>query len=159
MERGPAKRLVVIAHAPSPNTQAMLKGLVEGARAGTRGDVAIHVRAPLNAGADDVFEASALILMTPENLGYMSGALKDFFDRVYYPCLERTRGVPYAAVIRAGQSAGAGSSRALAAIASGLGWRPVQEALICSGAFDPAFIDQCRDLGQAMAEGVALGIF
>lgn len=162
-EAPPVKRLVIVAHAPSANTQAMLAGLIDGARAGSgqsvEGRVDVRIKAPLEAGPQDIADADAVILATPENLGYMSGALKDFFDRIYYPCLERTRGMPYALVVRAGQSAGAGSCRAVAAIVSGLGWRAMQDPLVCSGPFNDSFVNDCRDLGQAVAEGLALGIF
>ena len=98
----PGRRLLIVAHAHSPNTRLLSDAVVAGARSPEIGDVEVRVTAPLQAGADDVQAAEALILGTTENLGYMSGALKDFFDRIYYPCLEKTQGLPYALYIRAG---------------------------------------------------------
>ncbi|MEK4034776.1 NAD(P)H-dependent oxidoreductase [Methylocystis sp. IM3] len=152
------KRLLVIAHAPSPNTQAMRDALLAGARAPEIEGVEVRALSPFETGADDVLAADGVILLTPENLGYMSGAMKDFFDRCYYPCLERTQGLPYALCIRAG-SDGTGTRRGVETIVTGLRWRTVQEPLICRGAWRPEFIDQCRDVGMAMAAGLEAGVF
>ncbi|MBK8175770.1 MAG: flavodoxin family protein [Rhodospirillales bacterium] len=152
------KRLLVVAHAPSPNTQELLRSLIEGAGDREIADVDVRLVSPLAAGPADVLAAAAILLMTTENFGYMSGALKDFFDRIYYPCLEATQGLPYALVIRAGHD-GTGTRRAVEAIVGGLRWRAVQPPLICRGGFEPIFAEQCRDLGAAMAAGLELGAF
>lgn len=150
------KRLLIVAHAPSANTVA----LRDAVRRGARGEAGIDVQvvAPLQAGPGDVLAAQAVILGTTENLGYMSGALKDFFDRSYNPLLDRTQGLPCALYIRAG-SDGTGTRRGVETILTGLRWRLVQEPLLCKGAWQPTFVAQCEELGAAMAAGLAAGIF
>jgi multimeric flavodoxin WrbA len=152
------KHLLVIAHAPSPNTRRLLDAVIAGARHPDIENVRVSHKPPLEAGPDDVLGADALILGTTENLGYMSGALKDFFDRSYYPCLELTEAKPYALYVRAGHD-GTGTRRAVEAIATGLRWRAVQEPLICKGGFSEAFIDQCEELGTYLAAGLDAGLF
>jgi multimeric flavodoxin WrbA len=151
------KRLLIVAHAPSANTAAMRDAVLAGARE-ARGDIDIMLLRPFDAGPDDVTAAQAIILGTTENLGYMSGALKDFFDRIYYPCLEQTQGLPYALYIRAGQD-GTGTRRGVETIVTGLRWRAVQEPLICRGDYRDEFAGQCRELGAAVAAGLDAGVF
>jgi len=150
------KRLLIVAHAPSDNTRALREAVERGAR--SEAGIDVTVVAPLQAGPDDVLAAHAVILGTPENLGYMSGALKDFFDRSYNALLDRTHGLPAALYIRAG-SDGTGTRRAVETILTGLRWRAVQEPLLCKGPWQPAFVAQCEELGAAMAAGLAAGIF
>ena len=152
------KRLLIVAHAPSPNTKRMLDAVMRGATAEDIEGVEAVAKSPFDTGPDDVKSAGALILGTTENLGYMSGALKDFFDRCYYPCLEETEGLAYALYIRAGQD-GTGTRRAVESITTGLRWRAVQEPLMCRGQWDDAFLASCEELGQAMAAGLEAGIF
>ena len=122
------------------------------------GDVEIVCMSPFDTEPDDVLAAQAVILGTTENLGYMSGALKDFFDRVYYPCLEKKQGLPYALYIRAGMD-GTGTRRGVETIVTGLRWRAVQEPLICRGEWDEAFVGQCEELGTLVAAGLESGVF
>ena len=150
------KRLLIVAHAPSDNTRALRDAAERGARSET--DIDVRVVAPLQAGPDDVLAANAVILGTTENLGYMSGALKDFFDRSYNPLLERTQGLPYALYIRAGTD-GTGTRRGVETIVTGLRWRAVQEPLLCKGPWQADFARQCEELGAALAAGLAAGIF
>ena len=152
------KRLLVIAHAPSPNTERLRDAVVAGASSPEIEGVTITALSPFATNAEDVRAADAVVLGTTENLGYMSGALKDFFDRCYYPCLERTQGMPYALYIRAGHD-GTGTRRGVEAIVTGLRWRRVQEPLICRGAWREGFVAECRELGMLMAAGVEAGMF
>jgi len=151
-------RLLIIAHAPSENTLTLLEAIVRGACHPDIEDVDVRVIAPLNAGPDDVLSANAVILGTTENLGYMSGALKDFFDRCYYPCLEKTQGLPYALYIRAGHD-GTGTRRAVETIVTGLRWRAVHEPLTCRGPWREDFVEQCEALGMFVAAGLDAGVF
>ncbi len=150
--------LLIVAHAPSANTRQMAEAALAGARENAEESVEVRWIPPLEATADHVLNSQALILGTTENLGYMSGALKDFFDRIYYPCLERKQGLSYALYIRAGHD-GTGTRRGVQTIITGLKWRAVQEPLLCRGEFQPKFVEQCRELGAAMAAGLAAGIY
>jgi len=153
-----AKHLVIIAHAPSPNTQAMRDALLTGAQRPEISGVTVRMRAPLEAGPDDVMAADGIILLTTENLGYMAGAMKDFFDRTYYPVLEEKQGLACAVVIRAGHD-GTGTRRALDSILTGLRWKQIQEPLICKGDWDETFLAACSDTGMTLAAGLEAGIF
>ncbi|MGF1592441.1 MAG: flavodoxin family protein [Kiloniellaceae bacterium] len=153
-----AKRLLIVAHVPSENTTKLRDAVVAGARAPDIDGVEVRSLTPFEAGPEDVLAADGVILGTTENLGYMSGALKDFFDRSYYGVIEKTEGLPYALYIRAGKD-GTGTRRGVETIVTGLRWRAVQEPLICRGAWQDRFVDDCRDLGMAMAAGLEAGIF
>ena len=147
-----------MAHAPSVNTRRLRDAVVAGAGSPDIQGIAVSVKTPFEAGPPDVLAAQAIILGTTENLGYMSGALKDFFDRTYYPVLEEKQGLPYALYIRAGHD-GTGTRRAVESIVTGLRWRAVQEPLVCRGEFREEFVTQCRDLGTLMAAGLETGVF
>lgn len=151
------KRLLLVCHAPSPNTRRLAEGCLRGARHPDVENVEVLWKPPLEAGPDDVLAADGIVLGTTENLGYMSGALKDFFDRVYYPVLEEKQGLPSALYIRAGHD-GTGTRRAVEGILTGLRWRLVQEVLVCCGPWQDAFVDQCEELGLYMAAGLDAGI-
>ena len=153
-----SRRLLIVGHAPSPNTKRLFDAVVAGAKSENGDDVEVIARSPFEAGPKDVLAADGIILGTTENLGYMSGALKDFFDRSYYPCLEETMGKPYCLYIRAGHD-GTGTRRGVETIITGLRWRAVQEPIIMRGDLQEDFVEQCQDLGAAMAAGLEAGIF
>ena len=152
------KRLLIVAHAPSANTKALRDAIAAGARHSDISGVEVEVRSPFDTGPDQVRAADGIILMTTENLGYMSGAMKDFFDRTYYPVLEETQALPYALVIRAGHD-GTGTRRGVETVVAGLRWKAVQPPLICRGDWDDAFLAQAEEVGMGLAAGLEAGIF
>ena len=153
-----SKQLLVVAHVPSNNTQRLCDAVAKGARHPDIAGVTVEVLTPFAATPEHVLAADAVILGTTENLGYMSGALKDFFDRIYYPCLEHTQGRPYALYIRAGHD-GTGTRRGVETIVTGLRWRAIQDPLLCRGTWQDDFLPQCEELGMLMAAGLEAGIY
>jgi len=151
------KHLLIVAHVPSDNTRRLRDAVVKGATGPDISGVELRTLIPFEAKPDDVLWADAIILGTTENLGYMSGALKDFFDRIYYPCLELTQGKPYAAYIRAGHD-GTGTKRGIETIVTGLRWRAARDPLICRGEWQEAFVGQCEELGALMAASLEAGV-
>ena len=155
------KKLLIIAHTPSANTELLAQSLLSGAQHPDIENVDVELKSPFDCDADDVLRQDAIVLFTTENFGYMSGALKDFFERVYYPCLEQEKlneGKPYALVVRAGLD-GTGTDIAVHKITTGLKWREVQPMLMCHGEHQPLFIEQCYELGMTMAAGLDNEIF
>ena len=106
------KKLLIIAHAPSDNTQHLRDAVLKGASHPDIENVEVVMRAPLETQPEDIITADAIILGTTENFGYMAGLVKDVFDRCYYPCLEHTEGMPFAFYIRAGLD-GTGTRKAI----------------------------------------------
>ncbi len=151
------KQLLIVAHCPSPNTRRLAEAVIRGASHPEIAGVDVRHVPPLEAVPEDVLGADAIILGTTENLGYMSGALKDFFDRCYYPVLEAKQGLPCALYIRAGLD-GTGTRRAVESIVTGLKWQWVQEPLLCKGDFREVFVEQCEELGMAVAAALEAGI-
>ena len=151
------KHLLIVAHAPSPNTRKLAEATLRGAQHPDVDNISSKWIPPLQAGADDVRAADGIILGTTENLGYMSGALKDFFDRTYYEIIEEKQGLPCAVYIRAGLD-GTGTRRALESILGGLRWKLVQDIMICHGKWRDEFEDQCEELGMTMAAGLDAGV-
>lgn len=153
-----SKTLLIVAHTPSPNTQSLLDAVVHGASDEAIESVCVEVSRPLQTVAQQVLQADGLILGTTENFGYMSGAMKDFFDRIYYPCLEHTQGLPYGLFVRAGND-GAGARTSIERIVSGLRWRQVVDPVIAAKSFSPRFVNQCEELGLTLAAGLDAGVF
>ena len=152
------RQLLIIAHAPSSNTQKLLDALLKATQHPDIEQVDTRWISPLQAEPEDVLAADAIILGTTENLGYMSGALKDFFDRCYCPVLEKKQGLPCALYIRAG-SDGTGTRRAVESIVSGLRWKWIQEPLILQGEWQDHFLQQVEELGLSVAAGMEAGIY
>ncbi|MEK9660764.1 MAG: flavodoxin family protein [Alphaproteobacteria bacterium] len=151
------KNLLIVAHAPSPNTARLRDAALAGASDPEIAGVTVDCRSPFDTEPDHVLGAQAILLGTTENLGYMAGAMKDFFDRCYYPVIEHTEGLPYAVWIRAGHD-GTGTRRAIESIATGLRWRAVQEPLVCRGDWHEDFVGEVGELGMLMAAGLEAGV-
>jgi multimeric flavodoxin WrbA len=152
------KHLLVVHHSQTGSTAALAQAVLDGARDPAIAGVELRVASPLAADAEDLRWADAVILGTPENFGYMSGALKYFFDRIYYACLEQTQGLPYALFIKAGND-GDGALSSVHRIVTGLRWREVQAPLIVKGDINAQSLSDCRELGMALAAGLEAGLF
>jgi len=142
--------LLIVHHTPSPNCQAMFEAVLSGATAPEIEDVRVVRRAALSATASDVLEADGYLLGTPANIGYMSGALKHFFDTVYYPCPDQTQGRPFGLYVHGNQGV-EGAVRAVEGITTGLGWSRVAATVTVLGEPDKADLRACRELGATMA--------
>ena len=152
------KRLLIVAHSPSINTRALSEAVQRGAEHEDIESVTCIVKTPFDAGPTDILDCDGIVLGTTENLGTMSGALKDFFARSYYGVLEEKQGLPCALYIRAGHD-GTGTRRAVESIVTGLRWRWVQDPLIFRGEWQEAFISQAEELGMTLAAGLDNGLF
>ncbi len=158
--------LLIIYHSRTGGSRKM----AEAAHAGASGEGAARLVRAEDAGPEDLLAASGYLFCAPENLAALSGTMKEFFDRSYYPVLGQIEARPYAQMICAG-SDGENAARQLARIAQGWRLKAVQEPLIiCTHAQTPeailadkvileAELQMCRDLGQAMAAGLAMGMF
>ncbi len=145
-----AAHLLVVHHTPSPGMQAMLEACLAGARDPEIEGVEVVLRPALSAGVADVLAADAILLGTPANIGYLSGALKHFFDQIYYPCLDATQKRPFGAYVH-GNEGLEGAVRALGSITSALGWEPVAPTLEVLGAPDKGALESCQELGAVLA--------
>lgn len=146
-------RLLVVQHTPSPAVRALLESIVAGARQPEvleAGDLAVDVEPALSATASDVLHADAVVLLTPANIGYMSGALKHCFDTIYYPCLDATRGLPYGLAVH-GNDDTTGAIRSVETIAGALGWSRAAPVLSTIGNPEPAALASAEELGATLA--------
>jgi NAD(P)H-dependent FMN reductase len=159
MKTDPAatKQLLIVANTPSVNTRALAAAALRGAQHPDIENVDAKFLTPFEAGARDVRDADGMLLGTTENFGYMSGALKDFFERIYYEVLEEKQGMPYALYVRAGLD-GTGTLSAVQRIVTGLRWKRLQEPLLCHGDYDERFVSQVEELGMLMAASLDAGI-
>lgn len=149
-------RLLVVHHTPSPATHTLLEAVLDGTRAEGIEGVEVVVRPALTTSEVDALEADGYLLGTPANLGYVSGALKHFFDRIYYPCLDATVGRPFGAWVH-GNDDVTGAVHAIERITTGLRWRPAQAPVEVTGPPDGAARDACWELGAAVAAGLTMG--
>lgn len=152
------KHLLIVHHSQSGTTSRMAEAVIRGARSPDIGNVDVRTRTALEATADDLLWCDAFILGTPENFGYMSGAMKYFLDRSFYECVGRIDGRPYALFVRAGND-GSGAISSLRRILKGLAVKEVQDPVLIAGQFDAARLDECEELGMTLAAGLEAGVF
>jgi len=162
------KKLLVVFHTMTGGTEQMARAAANGAA--SEPEIQVNLIHAAKAGATEVLEADGLIFATPENLASMSGMMKDFFDRTYYPALGCIVGRPYATLICAG-SDGENAARQIARIATGWRLKPIAPPLIvCTHAQTPEAIlapktisaedlERCKEIGATIAAGLALGIY
>jgi multimeric flavodoxin WrbA len=167
-KRPPMKTLCIIWHSMTGGSRALAEAAAEGARAG--GAVSVKLTSATAAEPDALLNADGYIFAFPENLAAISGVMKAFFDRSYYPCIGQIEGRPYALIVCAG-SDGSNAVRQAERIATGWRLRKVADSrIICTHAQTPeailapkvisrAELDSARELGAAMGEGLSLGVF
>ena len=143
-------RLLIVHHTTSPALQAMLEAVVAGARDPELEGIDVAVAPALAATASDVLAADGFLLGTPANIGYMSGALKHFFDQIYYPCLQAKTGAPYGLYVHGGSDT-TGAVRAVTAIAKGLGWAQAFSPVEVTGPVGKDVEQRCYELGATVA--------
>ena len=162
------RTLLIVWHSRTGGAEQMATAAAEGAAA--EPEVRTLLLEADAAGPEHLLAADGYLFVAPENLASLSGEMKAFFDRAYYPALDRIQGRPYAAMICAG-SDGSGAVRQIERIATGWRLRAIAEPIIvCTHAQTPEAIlarktlgahelTRCAELGQAMATGLALGVF
>ena len=150
--------LLIIAHAPSPNTIALAEAARRGVVQPDVGDVTARLCSPFDITSSDLNGIDGLLLGTTENIGYMAGATKDMFDRCYNDWLDRHEGLPVAIYIRAGLD-GTATRRALEGIVGAQRWRLVAPPLILHGDWSDTYPNEVGELAMGMAAGLDAGIF
>jgi multimeric flavodoxin WrbA len=150
------KILLIIYHSQSGNTEQLAAAVLRGARRET--EVETILKRAQDTGLADLLRADALLIGSPENFGSLAGAVKDFFDRTYYPAQEQGIHLPYAVFISAGND-GSGAVRQIERIAVGFPLKKIAEPLLCVGPADEAILQACDELGQAAAAGLSMGIY
>lgn len=151
------KRLLVVYHSQTGHTKSLAESVFRGALTCSK-EVETRLLQAFDAGLEDLLWADAVLFGTPENFGYMSGALKDFFDRTYEAAKERTIGLPYATFISAGND-GTGAEYNIDRIARGYSMKRVSDSLIVRGELTDSDLQQAYELGQTVAAALDLGIF
>ena len=157
MADGPRRILLVYGGHAGGRTERLRVAVEAGIRDLGEG-IVLLARPALLCGPDELLGADGVLLGTPEHFGYMSGALKDFFDRTFYPAEGKTSGLPYALFVSAGTD-GTGTVRAVERIVTGYGWHAVSPPLVVVGEPDAGALERARELGATLAAGLAAGIF
>ena len=153
-----AKHLLIVYHTQSGNTGRMAEAVWRGATDSAVEGVEVRRLLAKDAGPEDLLWAHGLLLGTPENFGYMSGAMKDFLDRTFYPVEGKIQALPYAIFVSAGND-GTGAVRAIHRIANGYPFNEVQAPIIAVGEPTATQLERCQELGMALAMGLEAGVF
>jgi len=149
-------RILIIYHSQTGNTEKMAQAVAEGVRMIENTEAVL--KKARNATLDDLLEADGLAIGTPENFGYMSGMVKDFFDRTFYGAQEKVFRKPYVVFISAGND-GTGALRAIERIAQGYKFKLVYDPVISKGTLTEDDLTRCRELGSVLAAGCQTGIY
>ena len=149
-----SRHLLVVHHSRSGTTAGLRDEAIAGAR---EVDVEVRSVGAFDAGVDDLLWAEAVLLCTPANFGYMSGALKDFFERVYHACLDRTTGLAYAMVVK-GDTDVDGAVASIERIVAGLRWRLLVPPVTVVGEIGDADREAAWELGATVAASLAEGL-
>jgi multimeric flavodoxin WrbA len=148
--------LLVVHHTTSPALHSLFEAVMSGATDKRIEGVTVTSRPALAATVPDVLATDACLLGTPANLGYMSGAMKHFFDQIYYPCLDATVQRPYGLYVH-GNNDTTGAVNAVEKITTGLQWRQAQDHVLVVGEPSKEDLEACWELGASVAAGLALG--
>jgi multimeric flavodoxin WrbA len=146
--------LLIVHHTPSPACRELLDEVRRGASDPEITGVEVRARAALAATASDLLAADAVVLGTPATIGYMSGALKVFFDTVFYTCGEDTRGLPFGLYVHGNQGV-EGAVRSVDTITDAMGWSRAAATVEVLGAPDRAAREACWELGATVAAGIS----
>ena len=149
-------RILIVYHSQTGNTEKMARAVEEGARGIEQAEVLL--RKAGDASLDDLLLADGLAIGTPENFGYMSGIIKDFFDRTYVSAQDRVFRKPYVVFISAGND-GTGALNAIERIALGYKFKKVYAPVISKGRVTEEILARCRELGATLAGGCQMGIY
>ena len=152
------KTILIVYHSQSGNTAQLAQAVYQGASAAAEGEVQLSLLAAMEAGVSDLQAADAVIFGSPENFGYLSGGLKDFLDRTFYPLEPYKLNIPYGCFISAGND-GSGAVRQLERIAKGYPLRQVAEPVIVRGQVTASGLQECEELGATFAAALSMGIF
>lgn len=149
-------KILIVYHSQTGNTQKMANAVAEGAK--SIDGVEVILKKAVDATLEDLLTADGLALSTPENFGYMSGMVKDFFDRTFYGAQEKVFRKPFVVFISAGND-GTGALRAIERMALGYKFKTVCNPVIAKGAITEEIISQCFELGGTIAGGCQMRIY
>jgi len=149
-------KILIVYHSQTVHTKQMADAVYEGAKA-IEG-VEVILKKAAEATLDDLLTCDGFACGTPENFGYMSGMIKDFFDRTYGEAQDKVFRKPFVVFISAGND-GSGALRAIERIALGYKFKTVFTPVIAKGKITEEILEQCRELGGTLAGGCAMGIY